>query len=186
MLGFKVLDAAKKRADEAMRAAFGDDAAAAAPTATSSAAPVAPATDWNAIEQRVHLAMEHAGISGVDVQIDDQGFATMEGYVLSDDDRDTVIGLLERYPLTGLDVRVTVVPPEPEPEAPAAAPVAAPAADVVVRHTVKAGESWWGIAQRFYGNGRLHAALKAHNGNPRMLHPGHVVELPPVERLPKV
>ena len=185
MLGFKVLDAAKKRADDAMRAAFGEEAptaAAAPPASTTSAA--TPATDWNLVEQRVALAMEHAGISGVDVQIDAQGFATMEGYVLDEGDRDTVIGLLEHYPLTGLDVRVTVVPPEPEPQTPAPAP-AAPTAEVV-RHTVKAGESWWGIAQRFYGNGRLHAALKAHNGNPRMLHPGHVVEVPPVERLPKV
>ena len=45
-------------------------------------------------------------------------------------------------------------------------------------NTVKAGESWWGIAARTYGDGTLWKALKAANNNPRMIHPGTVITLP--------
>lgn len=189
MFGFKIIDIAKKRAEDAMKSAFGGAPAPAAPTAPAAAGSSNPAPassaviDWNAIDRDIELAMEHAGISGVDVRVDDGGFATIAGIVTDEADRDTVLGILEHYPLTGVDLQVQVVAPEPEP---ADAPAPAAPTDTVVKHVVKAGESWWGMAQRFYGNGKLHAALKAYNKSPRMLHPGHVVEVPPVDRLPKV
>jgi len=163
---------AQKKAQEAI-----DAARKAKPQAP---APATAGPDWDATEALIADAMEHAGISGVDVQLDGGGFATVAGVVTSEVDRDTALGLVQSFPITGMDVNVDIVAPPPVEAAPEA-PLTA-----MATHTVKAGESWWGIAQRFYGNGKLWGALKAHNGNPRMLHPGHTIELPPEADLPKV
>lgn len=173
MFNFNVVEIARKRAQDAVEAA---KAAAAAPSAPSaSEAPAGP--DWDEVDRTIEAAMEHAGISSVDVQVDGNGFATIRGVVTSEEDRDTIASLVENFQVTGVDLQIEIVEPEPIPEAPPAP------ADATIEYTVKKGESWWGIAARHYGDGTLHAALKAHNGSPRMLHPGHVIKLPPKAEL---
>lgn len=68
---------------------------------------------------------------------------------------------------------------EPAPHAAVATPVAG---DYVVR----AGDSWWHLAERAYGDGRLYRALFAWNRSrePRItLAPGTRLDVPPLERL---
>jgi 5'-nucleotidase len=53
-------------------------------------------------------------------------------------------------------------------------------------HVVTAGDSWWDLAERAYGDGRLYRALFAWNRvvDPRVsLTPGTRLEMPPRERL---
>jgi nucleoid-associated protein YgaU len=61
-----------------------------------------------------------------------------------------------------------------------------PAGPLAGGHVVAAGDSWWSLAERAYGDGRLYRALYAWNRarNPRVaLVPGTGLEIPPVERL---
>ncbi len=136
------------------------------------------AAQWKQHEATIEDALEHAGISGVDVQIDEQGRAKLVGVVSSDDERDTARAMVEQFKVASLDVQLEV-----------AAPVGPATNNPVdgasgpVQYTVKAGESWSGIANRIYGDGRLWKALKAKNNNPRMIHPGTVITLPPRDQL---
>ncbi len=137
---------------------------------------------WKQQEETIEDALEHAGISGVDVQIDVNGYAKVVGAVGSDGDKDTVVAMVEQFPITGLDVQLDVVPPVVETAAPA---VTAGSAEGPTKYSVKAGESWWGIAARVYGDGTLWKALKAANNNPRMIHPGTEIVLPAKDDLKK-
>jgi len=131
---------------------------------------------WKAQEETIEEALEHAGISGIDVQIDAKGFAKVLGTVGSDNDRDTAVAMVEQFSVSGMEVAIDVVPPPP-PEPAAAVPAGG------AKYTVKAGESWWGIAARTYGDGTLWKALKAANNNPRMIHPGTEITLPAKDTL---
>ena len=54
------------------------------------------------------------------------------------------------------------------------------------RHTVQPGDSWWSLAERAYGDGRLYRALFAWNRvlDPRVaLAPGTTLEVPPLPKL---
>jgi len=174
------IDAAQKaraavdavRAQEAMAAVQANMQAAVKAAAAAAA--------WKQKEETIEDALEHAGISGVDVQIDANGFARLVGQVTSELDRDTAIAMTEQFAVTGLDSQLEVVAPPPVEvtEDPRAA-----AGDVNVTYKVKAGESWWGIAQRVYGDGQLWKSLKAANNNPRMIHPGTEIILPPKSAL---
>ncbi|MFM7033948.1 MAG: LysM peptidoglycan-binding domain-containing protein [Planctomycetia bacterium] len=56
----------------------------------------------------------------------------------------------------------------------------------VTRHVAATGDSWWSLAERIYGDGRLYRALFAWNKsiNPRVsLVPGTPLELPPKSKL---
>jgi|GEM_PF-1601603 len=140
----------------------------------------ADAAKWKAQEETIEEALEHAGISGIDVQIDSKGYAKVLGTVTSTNDRDTAVAMVEQFSVTGMEVAIDVVaPPPPEPAAAEAGAVPAGGS----KYTVKAGESWWGIAARTYGDGTLWKLLKAANNNPRMIHPGTVIVLPAKDTL---
>jgi nucleoid-associated protein YgaU len=177
-------EAQKAKADQYAKGAI--DAMNAAIAATkqveadkAAAAAAAEARKWKDQEETIEEALEHAGISGIDIQIDDTGFARVLGTVTNVADRDTAVAMVEQFPINGMEVQVDVVtPPEPEP-APAGA------ASGPSKYTVKAGESWWGIAARTYGDGTLWKALKAANNNPRMIHPGTEIVMPAKDDLKK-
>ncbi|MFM8704368.1 MAG: LysM peptidoglycan-binding domain-containing protein, partial [Planctomycetia bacterium] len=66
-----------------------------------------------------------------------------------------------------------------------AAPPTEPAPDGAA-HVASAGDSWWGLAERAYGDGRLYRALFAWNRSidPRIsLAPGTRLEIPPRSKL---
>lgn len=136
------------------------------------------AAQWKQYEATIEDALEHAGISGIDVQIDERGHATLVGGVSSDEQRATAVAMVEQFQVTGLDVQLEVMAPMgPATNNPL------DGAHGPVQYTVKAGESWWGIANRIYGDGKLWKQLKAKNNNPKMLHPGAVITLPRKEEL---
>lgn len=137
------------------------------------------AAGWKQHEEVIEDALENAGISGVDVQIDAEGRAKLVGTVTSDQERDTAVAMAQQFKVTSMDVQLQVVAPAPtdsseNPLNGATGPV---------KYKVKAGESWWGIAQRFYGNGKLWKTLKAKNNNPKMIHPGTEITLPLKQQL---
>lgn len=155
---------------------------AAASAAREASAKQAALNRWKELELTMEEAMEHAGISGIDAQIGEDGFCRLVGTVASDEDRQTVIAMAEQFAVTGIDAQLEVVPPPAE-DAGAAAPEVSAGGDQPVKYKVKAGESWWGIAQRVYGDGLLWKSLKAANNNPRMIHPGTEIVLPPKSAL---
>jgi len=170
----KAQEAIKQAADQAIaNQAVADQAALAIKAAAEAAA---KANKWKQVEVTIEEALEHAGISGIDAQIDQGGFAKLVGQVASEEDRQTAVAMAEQFEVTGLDVQLEVVPPEPATE------VVAPA-DQPIKYKVKAGESWWGIAARVYGDGLLWKSLKAANNNPKMIHPGTEIILPPKSTL---
>lgn len=64
-------------------------------------------------------------------------------------------------------------------------PAAAPA-PIAGGYVVRPGDSWWSVAERSYGDGRLYRAIYAWNraANPRLsLAPGTPLEIPPLEEL---
>ncbi len=138
----------------------------------------ASASRWKEQEAIIEDALEHAGISGVDVQISEQGHAKLVGTVTSAEENDTAVAIAQQFQVTGLDVQLQVIAVAPGDDNSPIADTTGP-----VQYTVKAGESWWGIAQRVYGNGALWKALKAKNNDPKMLHPGAVITLPPGDQL---
>jgi len=72
---------------------------------------------------------------------------------------------------------------EPPAEPPPAAPAGISAGG---GYTVQAGDSWWSLAERAYGDGRLYRALFAWNRvlEPRVaLAPGTPLEIPPLPKL---
>ncbi len=133
---------------------------------------------WKDHEEMMEDALEHAGLSGVDVQIDEQGHAKLVGIVTSAQERDTAVAMAQQFQVTNLDVQLQVVAPAPSEGGNPLAGATGP-----VQYTVKAGESWWGIAHRVYGNGGLWKSLKAANKNPKMIHPGTVITLPLKDQL---
>ena len=80
---------------------------------------------------------------------------------------------------------------DPPPALPARDPFAAPSPPprpqpVAGDYLVQAGDSWWDVAQRAYGDGRLYRALYAWNRvrDPRIaLTPGTRLDVPPLDRL---
>lgn len=80
---------------------------------------------------------------------------------------------------------VVAEPPRPAVVPSPLDPAVAPAASAPM-HVAAAGDSWWNLAERAYGDGRLYRALYAWNRviNPRVsLTPGTPLEIPPKPRL---
>ncbi len=164
----EALEKAKAAIEQAKRDREAQDRAAGAKAQADAAAA------WKQREETIEDALENAGISGVDVQIDEKGFAKLVGKVTSDQERDTAVAMAQQFQVTGLDVRLEVVAPAPA----EAGSNPLDGATGPVKYKVKAGESWWGMAHRFYGDGKLWKALKAKNNNPKMIHPGTEITLP--------
>jgi len=55
-----------------------------------------------------------------------------------------------------------------------------PQKSAATTYTVQAGDTLWGIARRFYGDGMLYAKLAAYNGikNPNLIFAGQVLKIP--------
>lgn len=166
---------AQENIKQAAEQAIAADKAAADKAAADKAVELAK---WKQVELTIEDALEHAGISGIDAQIDNNGFAKLVGQVASEEDRQTAVAMAEQFQVTGLDVQLEVVAPPADTGADVVAP-----SDQPVKYKVKAGESWWGIAQRVYGDGQLWKSLKAANNNPKMIHPGTEITLPPKSAL---
>ena len=83
------------------------------------------------------------------------------------------------------------VPPHDEPVAPGprdpfVAPPVPRSVPAAGAYLVQAGDSWWGVAERAYGDGRLYRALFAWNRSRDArvsLVPGTRLEVPPLDRL---
>lgn len=60
------------------------------------------------------------------------------------------------------------------------APPENPAVTESKTHTVVKGETLWGIARKYYGNGALHTKIASANGisNPNLIRPGQVFTIP--------
>lgn len=72
------------------------------------------------------------------------------------------------------------------PQEPTADAVAVAAGPIAGSHVVATGDSWWSVAERAYGDGRLYRALFAWNRalDPRIaLAPGTSLQVPPREQL---
>ncbi len=87
-----------------------------------------------------------------------------------------------------LDEPPTPMPPPQFDPLPSHEPAAEPQPGLVTGGTyvAQAGDSWWSLAERVYGDGRCYRALFAWNRavDPRVsLVPGTTIELPPAERL---
>jgi len=76
-------------------------------TAAATAA-AAEAARWKEQEETIEDALEHAGISGVDVQIDGKGYAKLVGSVTSEADRDTAVAMVEQFSVTGMEVALDI------------------------------------------------------------------------------
>ncbi|MBG6135405.1 LysM peptidoglycan-binding domain-containing protein [Longispora fulva] len=66
-------------------------------------------------------------------------------------------------------------------EEPSAAPApAAPAAAAARTYTVQSGDTLWGIAEQFYGDGNRYMEIANANGisNPDLINPGQVLTIP--------
>lgn len=148
-------------------------AAVAAATAQKAAADKQAAQNWEQKAELIEEALEHAGISGVDAQIDGSGFARLVGQVDSEENMHTALKIAEQFDLNGLESNLEVVEPEPI----AADENAMGGGDGVTYTTVK-GDSWWRIAATFYGDGTVWKQLKRANGWPKMLHPNVELKIP--------
>lgn len=87
-------------------------------------------------------------------------------------------------PATATPVAPTQAAPAPAAAAPAPVATAAPAAPAGQTYTVVSGDTLWGIATRFYGNGALWPRIYNANkgvigGNPNLIYPGQVYTIPP-------
>src|SRR5262245_40753891 len=69
------------------------------------------AVKWKKQEETIEDALEPAGISGVDIQIDGKGYAKVLGTVTSEADRDTAVAMVEQFPVTGMEVDLQIVAP---------------------------------------------------------------------------
>lgn len=176
----KAIDAASGAASAANAAAAQLQAAAATAQLQAAAAAVTAAAKWKEKEEIIEDALEHAHISGVDVQIDAHGYTKLIGEVTSQADADTAVAMAKHFEVPTLESQLKVVAPA------AAGPASDPFngnPNQTVIYKVKAGESWWGISQRVYGDGTLWKALKAANNNPKMIHPGTEIKLVPKDTL---
>jgi hypothetical protein len=102
-------------------------------------------------------------------------------------DPDTMIGLALCSWGQGRSGLVSGTGKDPH-NAPAERPL--PAVATTGRYVVKSGDSFWGLADRFYGEGWRYTEIEAANADllagrpPNMIHPGDVLRIPGMEPAP--
>lgn len=142
--------------------------------------------------------LRDAGIdtSGLNVKIGADGRVTVSGRVDSQAESDRITEVLEDMPnVTGVDNRLQVGAPEPEP-APEPAPVAEPAPQPASApepaaegdagegrtYTVQPGDSLWKIASETLGSGAEYMKIFEANrdllDDPNKIFPGQVLKIP--------
>ncbi len=168
-MSFNVLAEAAKQAKAALEAAKAERQAQEAADAAAA---------WKQQEEIIEDAMEHAGISAVDVQIDEGGFAKLVGSVASEAEQQTAVSIAEQFDLAGLEVEIEVIESEASAEDQTSIWAEVTGETKSVTYTTVKGDSWWAISNRFYGDGSKWKMLKRANGWPRMLHPGVELTIP--------
>ena len=123
--------------------------------------------------ESITSALSDNGFVGVEVSVDGSNVAHINGVVESEEDAAAVIGLVETCGVSGVIPHLHVDDYDDEDVE----------MEVLATYEVATGDSWWKIADTHYGDGALHAALKAANGSPKMLHPGDVIMLPDASEL---
>ncbi len=120
----------------------------------------------SALRQKViEAALQAAGIRDVRVRVDDERVCHLGGCVADAAQEALVLRMVENAGITktkGELVHINTASTE---------------VDAKV-YRVEEGDSWWHMAERFYGDGRHHVALRDANGNPEDLRPGDMVLIP--------
>jgi nucleoid-associated protein YgaU len=122
-------------------------------------------TKQNVQESVIAAALHVAGASGVTVRIDERGTCHLSGTVRDEKQAESVLTMVENAGLEDIQVKWSQV------------------GDVVTvvdqqTHRVQAGETWWDIAVRFYGDGHKREQLRAANGAAISLEAGDVLVIP--------
>ena len=145
------------------------------PSETAETAEDAAAREAANQEAAVALATQirHLGfrVDGLQVAYD-AGVVTVEGSVASQREREIVVLTVGNTKgVSHVDDRLSVVAPEPEPEA--------------VFYTVVSGDTLSGISKRHYGDAMKYMKIFEANTpmleDPNKIYPGQVLRIPPVE-----
>lgn len=124
----------------------------------------------------MQAAIDAAGFENIEV-VFDNGDVIVNGLVADDEEEDKLLELVDNFGLDNIDW--TVVPQDMDDADDVEIEGEEFSADADVQtYTVKKGDSWWRIAKNTLGDGRKWKVLKAHNGSPKVIHPGQVLQIP--------
>lgn len=129
----------------------------------------------------IQATVAAAGYADVTIRFDEDNIMYVEGEVADDDAEAAVVEIVDDFDCAGLVVMLGYADVDDDDDDEAGQIDVAAAGHEM--YTVAKGDSWWGITKRHYGDGRKWKLLKAANGSPKMLHPGHVLVLPPLDEL---
>ena len=113
----------------------------------------------------IQAALQAAEIHDVRVAVNDEGVCKVGGCVSDAAQEALVRRLIENAGVTKVRGKLTHIN------------AASTEVDAKV-YRIEEGDSWWRLAERFYGDGRRYVALRDANGNPKDLRPGDMIVLP--------
>lgn len=115
--------------------------------------------------------------AGHDVTVSfDQGVVVLEGVVKDEEAEDTILNIVENFGVDEIDIQLVnseMADWDGEGEF--------EDTDDPSTYTVQKGDSWWRIAKNTLGSGSKWKLLKKHNGSPKVIHPGQVLNIPELE-----